>query len=139
MAQVLGSLHQRIEELSVNVVIGKLPAVYGMPSQLHQLFQNLLENAIKFHRNDAEPQIEIRAEKESEGWHFVFSDNGIGIDPRYADKIFVIFQRLHDRRQYQGTGIGLAVCKKIVELHGGRIWFEAGDPGTKFHFILPGD
>jgi PAS domain S-box-containing protein len=137
LAEVLGTLHTRIEELNAEVITGHLPSVYGVPSQLHQLFQNLVENALKFHRDGDQATVEIKVKPENNFWHFTISDNGIGIDPRHSDKIFVIFQRLHDRRKYPGTGIGLAICKKIVELHGGHIWFEPGNPGTIFHFTLP--
>ncbi len=106
-------------------------------AQLVQLFQNLIGNAIKFHGGE-KPAIEIRAELTGLAWTFSVSDNGIGIDPQFADRIFIIFQRLHSKEEYPGTGIGLAFCKKIVERHGGRIWLEPrSGGGTTFLFNLP--
>ncbi|MDB5762552.1 MAG: Phytochrome, two-component sensor histidine kinase, partial [Herminiimonas sp.] len=106
-------------------------------AQLTQLFQNLIANAIKFRGGQA-PRIAVRAEPEGGFWRFAVQDNGIGIAPEYFDRIFVMFQRLHSRRTYPGTGIGLAICKKIVERHGGRIWVEsAPEQGTVFKFTLP--
>ena len=104
------------------------------------MFQNLLANAIKF-RAEAAPRVTLAAERAGELWRFRCADNGIGIDPEYAERIFVLFQRLHPRTQYEGTGIGLAMCRKIVEYHGGRMWLDAdhaGDAaGSTFYFTLP--
>jgi light-regulated signal transduction histidine kinase (bacteriophytochrome) len=101
------------------------------------LFQNLMSNAIKFRTKD-NPVIHIRAKEEDSHWLFTIKDNGIGIPTEYADRVFVIFQRLHTRQKYPGTGIGLAVCKKIVERHGGKVWLEqnADGPGTTFFFTI---
>jgi len=111
--------------------------VNGDDIQLMQLFQNLIGNAIKFSQ-DRTPHIQVAAERRGDDWCFYVRDNGIGIESEYFERIFSIFQRLHDRKQYPGTGIGLAICKKVVEHHGGRIWAES-EPGTgsTFYFTLP--
>jgi signal transduction histidine kinase len=115
----------------------ELPVVRAEFSLITSLFQNLLSNAIKF-RGDKPPRIAISARRQDEFWLFTFADNGIGIEPEYADRIFVIFQRLHDRASYSGTGIGLAMCRKIVEYYGGRIWLETTvSAGATFCFTLP--
>jgi PAS domain S-box-containing protein len=135
---VYGSLGLLIEETGAEINHEPLPTVMVIPSLINQLFQNLLENAIKFRKPDAKPYIEVTAAEMEKEYLFSVKDNGIGIDPKYADKVFVIFQRLHSREKYAGTGIGLAVCKKIVEFHGGKIWFEsAPGEGTTFYFTLP--
>jgi len=106
-------------------------------AQLTQLFQNLVGNAIKFH-NDEEPRVHISAQPGPNEWVFSIRDNGIGIDPSYTGRIFEMFQRLHTRTKYPGTGIGLAICKKIVERHGGRIWVESQPgQGATFYFTIP--
>jgi chemotaxis family two-component system sensor kinase Cph1 len=114
-----------------------LPSVRVDPAQLQQVFQNLVGNAIKFRGEDS-PRVHVSARKEGREWIFSVNDNGIGIDAQHADRLFVIFQRLHTREEYPGTGIGLAVCKRIVERHGGRIWFQS-EPGkgSTFYFTLP--
>ncbi|HTU24253.1 MAG TPA: PAS domain S-box protein [Pirellulales bacterium] len=135
--QALVNLKTAIAESGAEITRTDLPTVPADRSQLEQLFQNLLSNAIKF-RHDQVPRIRVAAQAEGEHWVFSFADNGIGIEPRYADRIFAIFQRLHTRREYPGTGIGLAICKKIVERHGGRIWMRSTPgEGTTFFFTLP--
>jgi PAS domain S-box-containing protein len=132
------NLRRSIAESSGRVIRDELPAVYGDSTQLTQLFQNLLGNAVKFHRKDVPPEIYIRAHRNGRNWIVSVSDNGIGISPEYVDRIFLIFQRLHSRNEYPGTGIGLAICKKIVEQLGGRIWVESNPgKGSTFYFTLP--
>jgi light-regulated signal transduction histidine kinase (bacteriophytochrome) len=116
-----------------------MPTVRCDPTQLGQVFQNLISNAAKFHGAEP-PLIRVGARREGAEWVFSVSDNGIGIDPQYFDRIFVIFQRLESRAKYPGTGIGLAVCKRILLRHGGRIWVESQPgAGSTFHFTLPAD
>jgi chemotaxis family two-component system sensor kinase Cph1 len=113
-----------------------LPTVIGDENQWAQLFQNLLSNAMKF-RGHERPCIHVSARRTEEEWVFSVRDNGIGLDPQYADRIFVIFQRLHTSQEFGGTGIGLAICKKIVERHGGRIWVESElGKGATFYFTI---
>jgi PAS domain S-box-containing protein len=137
LERVLQSLGPAIEEGGAVVTHDPLPTLVADEVQIEQVFQNLLTNAIKF-RGDAPPRVHVSARPMGDEWEFTVRDNGIGIDPEYAARIFVIFQRLHGREQYAGTGIGLSICKKIVERHGGRIWVEsrAGE-GAAFFFTLP--
>jgi PAS domain S-box-containing protein len=137
LRQVLENLSTAIEENQAQITMDPLPTLTADAAQLVQLFQNLLSNALKF-RSQAALEIYISAKEEHKEILFSVADNGIGIDPQYAERIFLLFQRLHTRREYPGTGIGLAICKKIVELHGGRIWVESKpDQGTLFYFTLP--
>ena len=135
---VLKNLKIAIEEsMAVIDCEDNLPTVMGDELQLIQLFQNLICNAIKF-KKDVIPKIMISLQKEDHTWIFSIKDNGIGFDTAYADKIFVIFQRLHTRADYSGTGIGLSICKKIVERHGGRIWVNSSPgKGSTFYFSIP--
>jgi PAS domain S-box-containing protein len=133
----LRNLAGALAESGIRVLTGALPTVPADAAQLRQLFQNLISNAIKF-RGERDPEVSVTAIDQGEEWLFSVADNGIGIDRQYAERVFIIFQRLHARQEYPGTGIGLAICKRIVERHGGRIWFESTPgAGSTFHFTLP--
>ncbi|MCP3872131.1 MAG: HAMP domain-containing protein [Desulfobacteraceae bacterium] len=135
--EVFDNLSVTIEESNTEITCNELPSIVADKIQFIQLFQNLLANAIKFKGKEA-PKINIKAEETDEAWSFSVQDNGIGMASEFTDRIFVIFQRLHNRTEYPGTGIGLSVCKKIVERHGGRIWVESKqDVGSTFYFIIP--
>jgi signal transduction histidine kinase len=136
--QARTALAGRLEESGGRIdVVGELPVVRGEPSLLALVFQNLMGNGLKFH-GDEPPVVRVSVERDGSDWAFTIADNGIGIEPEYADRIFVIFQRLHPRTSYEGTGIGLAMCRKIVEYHGGRIWLDTEpSAGAVFHFTLP--
>lgn len=132
------NLKAAIEEAGAAITSDPLPLVYADPSQLGQLFQNLVGNALKFRRPDAPSAIHIGAKRCEGDWLFSVTDNGIGIEERHHEKIFMLFNRLHSKDAYSGEGIGLAVCKKIVEHHGGRIWVKSKlGEGTSFYFTLP--
>jgi PAS domain S-box-containing protein len=138
VAQVVGDLRAAIAESAATVEPGVLPMVNADPTQLRQLFQNLIGNALKYRRPDVDPVVRITATRAGARWAFAVADNGIGIAPEYAERVFVIFQRLHTQAEYAGTGIGLAICKKIVERHGGRIRVEpTPGGGATFRFTLP--
>ena len=134
----VANLRSAIEESKAEVVRDPLPAVKGDEIQIAQLFQNLIANALKF-RDRRSPRVYVSAKLDGDTWVVSVRDNGIGIAPEYAHQIFGVFQRLHTRAHYPGNGIGLAMCKKIVERHGGRIWMES-EPGhgATFYFTLPG-
>lgn len=129
-----------LNEHNVHIAVGKLPNVYGIKSALFQLFQNLIQNAVKYRRAGISPKVTIEGEEHESFWKFTVKDNGIGIEDRYFDKIFIIFQRLHTREEYSGTGIGLAICKKVVDHHKGKIWVESvvGE-GSAFYFTIAKD
>jgi signal transduction histidine kinase len=134
---VIADLQASMAECNARITRAELPELRIERAQLTQLFKNLLSNAIKF-RGDRPPQIHVGAERRDIDWLFSVSDNGIGIAPEHAEKVFQMFQRVHDRSRYPGSGIGLAVAKRIVERHGGRIWFESvPGAGTTFFFSLP--
>ena len=136
LQRALENLRYAITEKNAEMIVGELPWVFADPVQLTQVFQNLIGNALKF-SGDRPLRVEIGAVRHPQEWEFTVRDNGIGIDPRDKERIFVIFQRLHSRQEYEGTGIGLAICKKIVERHGGRIWVESEmGAGTAFYFTI---
>jgi PAS domain S-box-containing protein len=139
MEQTLATLHHMVEETDARVTCGPLPTVMADEGQLLQVFQNLVANALKFRREGVPPEVHVTGRREDSRWHFTVRDNGIGVDPAQAERAFQIFQRLHTRAEYEGTGIGLALSRRIVERHGGRIWMEpaAEGPGTAVHFTLP--
>jgi len=130
-------LKSSIDDAGGQVICSVLPVVMGDRSQLVQLMQNLIGNGLKYH-GDKPPHVHVSAEHNGNEWIFSVRDNGIGIDPKYSERIFEIFKRLHDQREYPGTGIGLAVCRRVVTRHGGRIWLESEPgPGSVFRFTLP--
>lgn len=137
VATAMKNLEVAIQESGAQIIYDSLPTVMADSSQLLQVFQNLIGNAIKF--RGAEPSvIRVTAERKMKEWVFSVADNGIGIAPEHAEAVFVIFRRLHTRAEYSGSGIGLAICKKIIEQHGGRIWVESGlGQGATFKFTLP--
>jgi signal transduction histidine kinase len=137
LRSALRSLETLIEESAADVSAEPLPTVHGEAGLLTLLLQNLIGNAVKF-RGEADPRVRLTVRRNGEEWEFACSDNGIGIEQQYAERVFVIFQRLHPKERYEGTGIGLAMCKKIVEYHGGRIWVDSdGDFGTTIRWTLP--
>jgi signal transduction histidine kinase len=137
LAKALRHLAVSVRESGAEVASGELPVVEADPTQLIQLFQNLVGNALKFH-GASPPRVSVSAERTEEGWLFSVRDNGIGIDPQHNERIFAPFERLHGRHEYPGTGVGLAICKKIVERHGGRIWVESkSGEGSSFRFTMP--
>ena len=133
----LNGLSDSIKHAGAEITRDALPTLRVDASQMVQLFQNLLGNAIKF-RGEQPPEIHVGAQRQAAQWVFTVRDNGIGIEPQYFQRIFVIFQRLHTRTQYPGTGMGLAICRKIVEHHGGTIWVESQPGrGSTFSFTIP--
>ena len=138
LGEVVADLDASIKDTNAKISVGKMPILMDYPTDLKLLFQNLIGNAIKFKLEDASPVVNVTSEQHNGSWKFGVKDNGIGIDPRYFEKIFIIFQRLHSRKKYEGTGIGLAHCKKIVEMRGGTIWVESEEgKGSAFYFTIP--
>jgi PAS domain S-box-containing protein len=139
LAEALDGLGLALRESGTTVTHGPLPVVSADPAQIGQVFSNLIANAIKF-RSAEPPAVDIRAERRSHEWILSIRDNGIGIDPQFFDRIFIVFQRLHGMGEYPGTGLGLALCKRIVERHGGHVWVESRPGGgSTFFFTLPDD
>lgn len=137
LAEVLENLQMAIAESQATINYDSLPTVLADKTQLAELLQNLIGNAIKFHRLGTPPQVRISAQRQNNKWLFEVRDNGIGIEPQQFDRVFQMFQRLHSDLEYPGTGIGLATCKKIIELHEEKIWVESQpDRGTSFYFTL---
>jgi signal transduction histidine kinase len=137
LAQAWANLAADVRRTYATIEVGELPVVLGEASLLTAVFQNLIGNALKF-RADEPPRVTVSIRRDGDFWLFSFSDNGIGIEPEYAERIFVIFQRLHDKASYPGTGIGLAMVRKIIEYHGGRIWLDTTiTAGARFWFTLP--
>jgi len=137
LSRAMRNLDVVIKENDATVTHASLPTVLADDVQMIQLFQNLIGNAIKFKGGD-QPRVHVSAEPKGSEWQISVHDNGIGIAPQYFERIFIIFQRLHTRADYPGSGIGLAICKKIIERHGGRIWVEsARGEGSTFYFTIP--
>jgi len=138
LTKTLVHLQKTLEKNNAIISYDTLPVVMGDRVQLSQLFQNLIENGIKYQRPNVQPKVTITTKQTAQDWLFAIHDNGIGIDSQYFDRIFQIFTRLHSSQHYPGTGIGLAICKKIVERHGGKIWLESElGIGTTFYFTIP--
>ena len=137
LGETLSNLEVAIDESEAEVVYSDLPSVMGDPSQLRQLFQNIVGNALKF-RSESRPRVELEASQDGDQWTFSIRDNGVGFDQRYAERVFGVFKRLHRNADIPGTGIGLAICQRIIDRHGGRIWAESKlGEGSCFYFTLP--
>ncbi|MCX6269253.1 MAG: ATP-binding protein [Bacteroidetes bacterium] len=135
---VLSDLDDAIKGSNAKITVQELPTIIAFETEMRLLLQNLISNAIKYQNKGNVPEINLSFEENNNEWLFQISDNGIGIDEKYKDKIFILFERLHKRSDFAGTGIGLARCKKVVELHGGRIWVESvPGTGSTFKFTIP--
>ncbi|GAA4457641.1 hypothetical protein GCM10023189_28700 [Nibrella saemangeumensis] len=136
--EIREDLHDELQSSGAQLHIGPLPILNGHQTDLKQLFQNLISNGIKYRRKNVPPQISLQVKEQADYYLFSIKDNGIGIDKQYYDRIFEIFQRLHNRNDYSGTGIGLATCKKVIDIYGGKIWIDSvvGE-GSTFYFIIP--
>ncbi|MFZ0488964.1 MAG: ATP-binding protein, partial [Salegentibacter sp.] len=137
MEHITGLCYEAIQEKKAEVNWKNLPVIYSSKTPLQQVFLNFLRNALKYSKTEEPPVINIAVEEKNSEWIFSISDNGIGIDSDFHEKIFVVFQRLHRREEFSGTGIGLAICKKIIERLGGSIWLESSEgAGSTFYFSL---
>ncbi|MBI4376263.1 MAG: hypothetical protein HY549_07410 [Elusimicrobia bacterium] len=138
LLEVADSLRNQIAKSGAKLRWETLPKLQAEAFCMSQLMQNLVENGLKFHASGRHPEVRIWAGRKGDSWEIHVQDNGIGIESAYFERIFVIFQRLHTRQEYRGTGVGLAICKKIVERHGGRIWLDSKrGEGATFHFSIP--
>jgi len=138
LSEVLFDMTDSINSSGAKISVQELPVLNGFETELRLLFQNLIHNAIKFRKKDVCPEIKISVESQKNEWVFAIEDNGIGIQEKDIENVFIIFRRTHNRSEYEGSGIGLAHCKKIVELHGGRIWVESiPGKGSTFIFSIP--
>jgi len=138
ISEVLADMTNSIQNCQAMITVEEMPSLKGYSTELRLLFQNLIDNALKFRKKEIAPEIIISSENLQTEWLFRIEDNGIGLDEKDREKIFVIFKRMQNRKDYEGTGIGLAHCKKIVELHGGKIWVESTkDVGSTFKFTIP--
>jgi light-regulated signal transduction histidine kinase (bacteriophytochrome) len=136
--EILILYRKQIQDLHAVITFKHLPVIKSYKTPIRQVFQNLIGNSLKYHKKDVPPIIEVDIEDQNKFWKFSFKDNGIGINSQYFDKIFTIFQRLHNKDEYSGTGIGLAITKKIINNLGGEIWVESKEKvGTTFYFTLP--
>ena len=138
VAEVLAEQQEEIQTIGASVKVAPLPTITGHPTDMKQLFQNLLSNSLKYRRRDVAPEVKIWGEDQGDSYLLAIGDNGIGIDSQYFERIFQVFQRLHGRSEYPGTGIGLATCKKIIDIYGGQIWLDSTlGAGTTFYFTIP--
>ena len=138
VSEVISDLNSAVQESNAQITVGPLPSLNAYALEIRLLFQNLISNALKFRHSGTTPKIKITAKAEKKHWHFTVQDNGIGISEEDCEKIFIIFKRLHNRNEYEGIGIGLSHCKKIIELHGGEIWVESKlNEGSTFNFTIP--
>lgn len=138
IANIITDFDTVLAEVNGKIVYSNLPKIYGFELELRQLLQNLISNGLKFSRDKECPLVTVSASEDQNEFTFCVSDNGMGIDKKYHDRIFGIFQRLHNKEEYKGTGIGLATCQKIVEMHGGRIWVKSAfGEGSNFYFTIP--
>jgi len=137
LSAALANLHESIQESGAVVSHDELPEIDADALQMGQVFQNLVGNAIKYRHRGQKPEVHVGARRKNGTWVFSVRDNGIGVAPEHAKRIFEPFKRLHAREEFEGSGIGLAICKRIVENHGGRIWMASSSPGSCFSFTIP--